>query len=152
MKNVLTFIKKHSHLIVGIIIVVFLIIIGIMVKNFFFPDDAEAYYGTRLEGISKVKISDKKKKELEENFKDSSKSVNVRIQGRIIYVDVKLNDDVSRDTAKDLSNKTLEKLSDDEKAYYDIQFMINNESNKDQFPIIGYKHHTKTGIRWTKDR
>ena len=152
MKNVLNFIKKHSHKIVTIIIIIFLVIIGIMIKNFFFPDDAEAYYGTRLEGISKVKIDDKKQKELKGEFKDSSKSVNVRIQGRIIYVDVKLNDDVSRDTAKELSNKTLEKLSEDEKAYYDIQFMINNESNKDQFPIIGYKHHTKTGIRWTKDR
>ena len=152
MKNIFKFIKKHSHKIVTIIIIIFLIIIGIMVKNFFFPDDAEAYYGTRLEGIEKVKIDDKKKESLKENFKDSSKSISVRIQGRIIYVDVKLNDDVSRDTAKELSNKTLEKLSEDEKAYYDIQFMINNEANKDQFPIIGYKHHTKTEIRWTKDR
>ena len=123
-----------------------------MVKNFFFPDDAEAYYGTRLEGIDKVKLDKKKQDSLKEEFKESSKSVTVRLQGRIIYLDVNLKDDVSRDTAKDLSNKTLEKLSEDERAYYDVQFMINNEANKDQFPIIGYKHHTKSGIRWTKDR
>lgn len=152
MKDIIRFIKKHSHKIVGVIIVIFIIIIGIMAKNFFFPDDAEAYYGTRLEGIEKVKINDKKKDELKENFKDSSKKVTIRLAGRIIYVDVTVNDDISVDSAKDMSNKTLEKLSDEEKAYYDVQFIISNEKDKDHFPIIGYKHHTKQGISWTKNR
>ena len=152
MKNILRFIKKHSHLIVGIIIVVFLVVIGIMAKNFFFPNDAEAYYGTRLEGIDKVKISDKRKHEFKEEFKESSKSITVRVQGRIIYLVIKVNDDISVDKARELSNKTLEKFSDDEKAYYDIQFMIGNDADKDHFPIIGYKHHTKSGISWTKNR
>ena len=152
MKEILKFIKKNSRLIVGIVIVVFLVIIAIMAKNFFFPDDAEAYYGTRLEGIDKVKITDKKKEELKENFKDSSKSVTVRLAGRIIYIDVKVNDDVSTDTARDLANKTLEKLSDEEKGYYDVQFLIGNDADKDHFPIIGYKHHAKQAISWTKNR
>ena len=51
-----------------------------------------------------------------------------------------------------MSNKTLEKLSEEERAYYDVQFMINNENDKDHFPIIGYKHHSKQGISWTKNR
>ena len=152
MKKVLNFIKKHSHKIVTIIIIIFLVIIGIMIKNFFFPDDAEAYYGTRLEGIDKVKMSDKKKESLKEKYKGSVKNITVRIQGRIIYIDAKVNDDVNTDTAKYLSDLTLEKLSEEEKAYYDIQFMYSSDADKDHFPIIGYKHHTKTGIKWTKDR
>ena len=152
MKNVMNFIKKHLHVIIGVIIVIFLLILAIMIKGFFFPDDSEAYYGTRLEGIDKVKITDKKKKELESVFKDSSKDITVRLQGRIIYVDVKVNDDVSVDASRDLANKTLEKLSDEEKGYYDIQFLIANDADKDHFPIIGYKHHTKPAITWTKNR
>ena len=152
MKKVFKFIKKHSHLIVGIIIIIFLVVIGIMAKNFFFPDDAEAYYGTRLEGIDKVKINNKKKEELKESFKESSESINIRLQGRIIYVNAKIKEDVSIDTARDLANKTLEKLSDDEKAYYDVQFIISKDADKEHFPIIGYKHHTKSGITWTKNR
>ena len=152
MKNIFKFIKKHSHLIVGIIIIAFLLIIGIMAKNFFFPNEAEAYYGTRLEGADKIKISDKKKEELKEEFKESSKSITVRIQGRIIYLDVKVKEDISVDKSRELSNKTLEKLSDDEKAYYDVQFIISNEKDTEHFPIIGYKHHTKTAISWTKNR
>ena len=152
MKDILRFIKKHSHKIVGVIIVIFLIILAVIVKNFFFPNDTGVYYGTRLEGIEKVKITDKKKEELKENFKDSSKSVTVRLAGRIIYIDVKVNDDVSTDTARDLANKTLEKLSDEEKGYYDVQFLIGNDADKDHFPIIGYKHHAKQAISWTKNR
>ena len=152
MKDIIKFIKKHSHTIVGVIIVIFVIILAIMVKNFFFPDDNKIYYGTRLEGIDKVKITDKKKKEMQDVFKDSSKSVTVRLAGRIIYVDVKTNDEVSTDTARDLSNKVLEKLSDEEKAYYDVQFIIGNDANPDHFPIIGYKHHAKSAINWTKNR
>ena len=152
MKNIMKFIKKHLHVIIGIIIVVFLLILAIMIKGFFFPDDSKVYYGTRLEGIEKVKINDKKKKELESAFKDSSKSVTVRLAGRIIYFDVKVNDDVSVDSSRDLSNKALEKLSDEEKGYYDVQFLIANDADKDHFPIIGYKHHTKPAITWTKNR
>ena len=152
MKNFFKFLKKHSRKIVAIIIIIFLVIIGIMVKNFFFPDDAEAYYGTRLEGIEKVKISDKKKEKLKERFNGSVKSVTVRIQGRIINISAKVNDDVNTDTAKYLSDLTLEKLTDEEKAYYDIQFMYTSDVDKEHFPIIGYKHHTKKAISWTKNR
>ena len=152
MKEILKFIKKNSGLIVGIVIVVFLVIIAIMAKNFFFPDDAEAYYGTRLEGIDKVKITDKKKEELKEHFKDSSESITVRLQGRIIYLDVKVKEGVSVDTARELANKTLEKLSDDEKAYYDVQFIISNDKDTEHFPIRGYRHHTKQAISCTKNR
>ena len=152
MKKVFKFLKKNIRIIVLALIIIFVVIIGIMAKNFFFPDDAEAYYGTRLEGIDKVKISDKKKEEFKEEFKESSKSITVRVQGRIIYFDVKLNEGVSVDTARSLASKTLDKLSDDEKAYYDIQFIIINESDTDHFPIMGYKHHTKSAISWTKNR
>lgn len=146
------FIKKHLHIIVGVIIIIFIAILAIMVKNFFFPNDSEVYYGNRLEGIDKVKITNAKKEEVKSVFNDSSKSVTVRLAGRIIYIDVKTNDDVSVDTARDLSNKALEKFSDEEKGYYDIQFLIDNEKDQDHFPIIGYKHHSKTAINWTKNR
>lgn len=152
MKDILRFIKKHSHIIVGVIIIAFLVIIAIMAKNFFFPEDATAYYGTRLEGIEKVKIKEKTKKGIKAVYKGSAKSVNVRLAGRIIYIDVVVNDDVSVDTARELSNKAFEELSEEEKKYYDVQYMINNEKEKDHFPIIGYKHHAKSATSWTKNR
>ena len=69
----------------------------------------------------------------------------------------KIDDNIQAEV--DVLDKKFEELvntgkyeSDDEKSYYDIQFIISKESDKDHFPIIGYKHHTKTDIKWTKDR
>ena len=56
MKDILKFVKKHSHKIVSVVIVIFLIILAILVKNFFFPSDNGVYYGTRLDGITKVNV------------------------------------------------------------------------------------------------
>ena len=133
MKNIFKFLKKNSHTIVGIIIVIFVIILGIVVKNFFFPDDVEAYYGTRLEGIEKIKISDKKKEELKEHFKDSSKSLTIRIQGRIIYVDVKLNDVIVTDPDLNITLQEVGKL-DDGRRYIKIN-TENNDAKKVSFKL-----------------
>lgn len=150
MKEILKFVKKHSHKIVSVVIVIFLIILAILVKNFFFPSDNGVYYGTRLDGITKVKVKDEALKKIEKGIKEKAKSVTARVQGRIIYVDVVSNDDVDIQGAKDLAGKIYEALTDEQKAYYDIQLMVNNEAKKDEFPIVGYKHHTKEGMSWTK--
>ena len=152
MKNVLRFIKKNLHKIIAAIIVIFLIILAIIVKNFFFPNDTGVYYGTRLEGIEKVKISDKALKSIKSDLKDKTKSVNVRVQGRIVYVDAVANDDIEVQTARDFAYSILNALTDEQKAYYDIQLMVNNEAMKDKFPIVGYKHHAKSYMSWIKDR
>ena len=154
MKNnkIVRYIKKHSSAAVGIGVFILVIIALLLFKDVFMFDEFKAIYGTRLDGIDKVKITKETKDKVTAIFKDSSSSAKVRLAGRIIYIDVVLNDDVSRDTAKDLGNKTLEVLSDQEKSYYDIQLLINNKANQGQFPIIGYKHHTRDAIIWNKDR
>lgn len=146
------FIKKHTSMVV-IVLVFILIVVGLLVlKEIVFPEENEAIYGTRLEGIKNVPISKEKKNNIIGAFKDISPSITVRVAGRIIYINVKVNGDVSRDTAKDYSNKSLEVFSEEEKNFYDIQFLIDNKENEAQFPIMGYKHHTNPDISWTKDR
>ena len=117
----------------------------------FFPSDSKVIYGNRLEGIEKVKIKDSKIKEMKNAIKDTTKSVNIRIAGRIIYVDVIVNKDVTLETAKGYGNTILGLLSEEEKKYYDVQFMIDKEEST-QFPIIGYRHHANAAIIWTNDR
>ena len=152
MRSVKKFFKRHKGIVIGVILLV-LVVVGLLAaKNFFFPEETGLYYGNRLEGRDKVKISNETKTKIQDVFKDRSSSAKVRIAGRIIYIDVVVNDDVSRDDAKDMGNKALEILSDQEKVYYDIQLLINNKANQEQFPISGYKHHTKDSIRWNKDR
>lgn len=152
MKSVRRFIKKHKGAIIGLILIALLVAGLLAVKNFFFPSESKMIYGNRLEGRDKVKISDDTKNKVKEGLSEGTSSVKVRIAGRIIYIDIQANDDMSLEAAKDKGNKSLEFFSDAEKAYYDIQVLIDNKANQDQFPIIGYKHHTKTAIVWNRDR
>lgn len=146
------FIKKHISTIVGIIVFI-LVLVGIYaVKEIFFPNESKAIYGNRLEGIEKVKITEETKTKIKEKLQEKTSSVTVRIAGRIVYITMKTNDGVTLEEAKGLGNSVLEEFTEEQKTYYDIQVLIENETNESQFPIIGYKHHAKTAIVWTKDR
>lgn len=150
-KKIKKFVKKHINLFV-LIGVVLLCFLGIgMIKYIFFPTETKAIYGNRLDGRNKVKITEEDINKIKDLYKDSSKETTVRIQGRIIYVDINGNDDLSLEVAKGFG-KIVDVLSDDKKAYYDIQIIVKNTANTAQFPIIGYKQHTRDAFNWTKDR
>lgn len=146
------FIKKHTNALVGIGIIALIVIALLLIKKELFFNENTAIYGSRIEGIEKHKISNETKEKVKSSVSDNTKDVKIRITGRLIYIEMKANDDTSLDAAKGLGNKTLEAFSDVEKKYYDIQVIIENDSNTNQFPIIGYKHHSKDALVWTKDR
>ena len=146
------FVKKHINAIVAIGVLVLIVVGLLLLKSIFFPNESKAIYGTRLDGRNKVEITSDKKNDIKEELSASAPTVEVRVAGRIVYIIAKVNGDVSLEAAKELGNKVLEKFSDKEKEYYDIQILIENDTNTSQFPIIGYKHHTKEAIAWTKDR
>lgn len=148
----MSFIKKNASAIVAIIVFIAVLVGIFAVKNAFLPDESMAIYGTRLEDRKDVEISEKTKSKVEKKLNEHTSKVKVRIAGRIINVYIKVTEDTNLETAKSLGDKALEEFSDKEKKYYDIQILIENDKNENQFPIIGYKHHTKDKITWTKDR
>ena len=143
--------NKKVVLVLGLI----LIVLGIMLIAFISDKatDSVAIYGNRLDGIEKVEMTAKKKKAIVENVKNTglADSVKAYTQGKIINVEIKLKNDVSRDDSKNLVNYVMEKLTDEEKKFYDVQVFINKD-NDEAFPIIGYRHHSKDTFSWTQDR
>ena len=146
------FIKKHLSAIIAIIVFILVVVGLFLMKDFFLPTETKVIYGNRLEGIEKVKITEEKKNAVKTALQEETASVTVRVAGRIIYIDIKANGEVSQEAAKAFGPKVLEVFSDEEKNYYDIQFLIENDTNPGQFTILGYKHHTKGDISWTRDR
>lgn len=146
------FIKKHKVAIVGIVILLIFVILLLILKSIFFPNENKAIYGSRINGRKNVEISDSTKNKIKSDLSEMTSEAKVRVAGRTVEVLYKVNNDVSRDDAKALGNKVLEELSDKEKNYYDVQIFVENDGNEAQFPIIGYKHHTKKDLVWTKDR
>lgn len=150
--KIVEYVKKNSKVVTIVGICILVVIALLLVKDLFMFDEFTAIYGTRLNGINKYKISANQKSNAEEKIKKDVKKVKVRVSGRIVNVLVTTNNDTSLDDAKNISARVLEEFRDDQKKYYDFQFFIENDENKDQYPIMGYKHHAKNDISWTKDR
>ena len=148
------FLKKNKFTVVAVVVFLIVILLLVQIKNIFFPNEEKAIYGNRLEGSSSVKISNDKKKDIEENITSNgiAKKATVRVSGRIIEVMIIVESETSVDVAKDLTDKILDELNKSEKSYYDIQAFINKEEETSNFPIIGYKHHKKKHFAWTKNR
>ncbi len=156
MKNVMNKIKKNKLLILFLLLVILVTVFLVKILLIFSDSDEVAIYGERLTGDEVVTIdSDEINQKIKKEVSEQTDRCKVRIQGRIVNIILSVKADVSRDTAKELASATLEKFSKKEKSYYDFQIYLNKEAeseDKAQFPIIGYKHHTKDNITWTKDR
>ena len=145
------FIKKNKFTIIAIICFLLLMLIAIEVKNVFFPNGSNAIYGDRLDGIKDVKVNTGKITD-KVNENESVKEVKVKINGKIINVLITINDEVGLEDAKGIAAPVLEALSKKQKEFYDVEVMIDKDGDSTQFPIIGYKHHSKKDFVFTKDR
>ena len=98
----------------------------------------------------KVEISKTTVSKLKEEMAALSEVDNIdyRLQGRLIYISLKMASGVSKDTAKEIAIKTLDYFTEDEKKYYDIQIIITTSDENAEYPIIGYKHKTSTEFVW----
>lgn len=147
------YIEKNKKTFMAIGIFLLFVILLIPVKNALFPNTGKAIYGDRLDGIDKVKISNKTLASIEDKLKeDSVTKVSSRVSGRTVEIILTVSSDVSLEVAKGYGDKALEVFSDAEKKYYDFQVFVTKDSESAEFPIIGYRHHGKNKLTWTKDR
>lgn len=145
------FIMKHKLLFIILIIILILIIaVSILLKEFS-VDNSKSEYGDRLDGIEDVKISKNESNKLIDGIEELEevKKCTYRLQGRLIYITITFNEEVELDKAKEIGNKVLEYLDDEEKKYYDIQITLKSSSkDKDGFPKMGSKHKSSESIVW----
>ena len=154
MKDFKKFVKNNKlTVITGIICLIFVIFV-FTIKIIFFPSESKAIYGDRLEGIEKVKITNKNEDKIVSKLeeKDEVKKASCDIKGRVLNVIITVNDDVSVDTSKGLGNEILTNLEKKQIKYYDIQVFVKKDNDDEKFPIIGYKHQDKDNFSWSKDR
>lgn len=114
-------------------------------------------YGDRLDGIENVEISKKKLTNISDTIKenDQVKSTNVRLQGKIVYITIDYINGVNLDKAKEIASNSLNEFSDEEKEFYDFEFLLTEEGDEANseytpFKAAGTKHPSKDSITWTK--
>lgn len=154
-KSIKDLIQRHKLL----TIICFLAIIVIIILMFIFFNmfvGGNGKYGDRLIGIEDVTISSKAKKEvvsfLEE--KEQVTSASVRVQGKIIYINITFTRDTALDKAKAIATETLALFEDDEKEFYDFGYFLTQEEVEDNedtgFIVTGTKTVKIESISWIK--
>ncbi len=147
MKN---FFKTHKKqcMIGGIafLVIFFLILIWL----FIVPVFSNNKYGDRLDGIKDHEISSDTVKDIEDSLKENDKVTDVTYnnEGRILDFILTVSNDMSTEDAKKLGDTILDKISDDDKKYYDIQILIDTEEENDNYPIAGYKHKSEDNFTY----
>ena len=151
MKKFLKLAKKHKVVTIVVAVILVLLILFLLLRGWFFLFFTKSDYGDRLEGIEDVPIEDDQVKEIEDKIKDYDyvESVEYRLQGRLVYVDVVVKEDADKQVVKELANVLLDTFTDEQKAYYDLQILINSDDYAINY--IGYKHKTSDAFVWTNN-
>jgi hypothetical protein len=142
--------KKYKWIILGFFIL-FLIALVWVGKDLFAPQDG-ALYGNRLEGIEDVPIGDDVRKNISDYLLSTAgvKKVNINVHGKILSIVILVDETMTVDKAKEISNEAIKKCSTEQMRFYDISILINydTESKKTDFPLLGYKNKNNDSIEW----
>jgi hypothetical protein len=156
MEKIKEFIKNNKGLSVLIVLGIILLIIITIILVEFLKERGNSEYGTRLDGINKVKISEKKLNSVEKTIKENEQveKADVRIQGKIVYINITYKTDTELGTAKDIANGILEEFEEDELKYYDFSCFLVEQDDKDketeEFKVTGNKHHKLDSFTYIK--
>jgi len=147
--------KNKVLLVLAFILIVCFIFIVITLFKYFYTGLDSSKYGDRLEGKETVELHSNLEKEIKDLY--SSKDVDaveVKISGRIVYVTINLTEVKKKADARVLAEKSIEKFSEREKQFYDIQLVITckKEGNSEDkvYPTMGYKNSSSSVVVWTK--
>ncbi len=150
-------IKENKILFVlAMIILVSLVLIGVGLISYFYGNDSNSY-GDRLKDKEKYPISESISTDIEGLFTKGVKSVVVDIKGKIVYVMMEVEKGTSKIDAEGYAVKALEKFTEDELNYYDLQFLVTckdeevSEGESKIFPIMGAKKARNSQIIWTNN-
>lgn len=136
-----------------ILIICFVLIIFVFVTHFF--GGSASSYGDRLKDLNKHAYTQKhesKYKDLVLKEEIVSK-VKIKSIGRIIYVKISFEPDVTLDEAKSVALASLQEIKEKHLEYYDFIFTIEGfpTENSDGFLLMGSKNKNTKIITWNNN-
>jgi len=115
---------------------------------YFLTQTSSNKYGNRLDGIKNYDTTENIKAVKEYITKSEDyEDVEIRVQGKIIYIDITVKPETSIEGMQNIAVGTLENFSQENLSYYDIQFAI---SRKDMKTYYGSKSSANSTITWSK--
>lgn len=144
------FIKNNKKLVkLCVILLIILVILLILFKMLFYSSSEKSVYGVRLRDIKQNEFTKEENNKFKENASNIAgvEKVSVSVKGRLIKVFATFEGSVSTDDIKAKFNEMLGSISEKVKGYYDITFYaVQVKDEKEIYPVIGYKHKSKSDI------
>ena len=105
-------------------------------------------YGNRLNDIESHVVTEdtKKAEEIIKGFDNYVKET-IRVQGKVIYIDIYVKPETTLEEMKNCGVKVLEGFSQENLAYYDLQFGVHREGYK---ALYGSKSISNNTVSWAK--
>jgi len=141
--------KKCYKYIIAIIILVVISVLILFIYNNMFKENIS----NRLEGIENYNITKTEKNDIKAKFKELEQveSIKISVNSKIIKIFLTLKEEVSFDIIKDYSNQAVQKISEKNLSFYDVEIFIECENEESEvYPKIGYKHKTKLEFTWNR--
>ncbi len=139
--------------ILSFIILACLVTVAIVCVTMFFGGN-KSPYGDRLDGMEEHALKDEDKEGIISKLKESDTvtNVDVRTQGKIIYIRIEFNN-VTLDRAKEIAGTALEVINDDYKSVYDIHYTLISAGTEEVagFTIMGAKNINRSIIVWNNN-
>ena len=152
MKKILKWMRRNTGLV--IVLLLTLVLLGFITVIFIklLMGNSSGKYGNRLDGINEVVISDETYDSVKEEVMATAKAVEIttRLQGKIVYITIVLNNDISISGAKGIASDTLDNFTEEELGFYDFSFFLKWESEEGDTVVTGNKHHDLESITWVK--
>lgn len=146
-KRLRAFYKNNRIYCILMIISLFCVfLMGIGVVVYFVNQATSSKYGHRLESIEDVPITEEMKvmKEYLESLEEVT-NVNVRLQGKIIYVEYEILETKTNEDIQGISATSLEKFKEEQLTTYDFQFIVARNNLE---PYVGAKSKNNSIISW----
>lgn len=123
--------------------------------KYFYSGTAKTKYGDRLNGIDKVRITEKQAAKIIANVEkeETITDAKINISGKIIYFIIAFKKDTTMDIAKEKCLPIIEEFSKKEQAFYDFHFTIHRPANDTEkaFVVMGTKKNHNTAIVWNNN-
>lgn len=145
-------VSRHRILSMICLLALVIIIILMYIFSSIFTSNRNNY-GDRLRGIKDVEIAKSKLSSVSDKIKENGEvtKASVRVQGKIVYLDIEFNADTSLDKAKEIANSSLDNFSDKEKKFYDFEYILYQKKDDNTgFKITGTKGPKTDGISFIK--
>ena len=150
------YLKENKTLAVLLIIAVICIVISIsLLFKYFYFGNGGSKYGTRLEGIENVTISEDSRNNTVKNIESTEKveKATLTINGKRVDIKIVFNSEATITEAQNIALLSLDNFTEAEKAFYDFEFTIKQEASDttDGFLLMGAKNVNGTNLVWVNN-